>query len=179
MKQKSLIGALAAIAVAAAALLALSAALAPIAQRHAEAERNEMMSVLLPGSTTFTPEAYSGEDESITSVYKGDTGFVVETTTAGYVGDITLMVGVSNDGEVTGVVVRDMEETYGLGANALQDVDFLSQFLHTSGEAAVGETVDAMTGAPVSSKAITRGVKAAVAFVTGADITSSATEWEG
>ena len=90
-----------------------------------------------------------------------------------------LMVGVSNDGKVTGVVVRDMEETYGLGTNALQDVEFLSQFLRTSGEAAVGETVDALTGATVSSKAITKGINAAVAFVTGADVTSSATEWEG
>lgn len=179
MKQRSLIGVLAAIALASGALLALSAALTPVAQRNAEAERMEMMSILLPGSSTFTPEVYSGEDEAIVSVHKGDTGFVVETVTTGYVGNITLMVGVSSGGKVTGVVVRDMEETYGLGANALQDVDFLSQFLGTSGEASVGETVDAMTGATVSSKAITRGVNSAVAFVTGADVSSSATTWEG
>lgn len=179
MKQKSLTGALAVIGIAAALLLGLSTALAPAARRNAEAERLAMMRTLLPGSTAFTPEAYSGADASITAVYKGDTGFVVETVTAGYVGDVSLMVGVGNDGRVTGVVVRDMAETYGLGANALQDTAFLSQFLGTSGEAAVGETVDAMTGATVSSKAITRGVNAAAAFVTGADISSSATEWEG
>lgn len=179
MKHKNLMGALAAIAVAAASLTALAAVLAPIAQRNAEQERHEMMALLLPGSTAFTPEPYSGEDESISAVYKGEGGFVVETVTGGYVGDITLLVGVSNDGEVTGVVVRDLEETCGLGANALRDTEFLSQFLHTTGEAAVGETVDAMTGATVSSKAIARGVNAAVGFVTGADVTSSATEWEG
>ena len=43
----------------------------------------------------------------------------------------------------------------------------------------MGETVDAMTGATVSSKAIARGVNSAVAFVTGADVSSSATEWGG
>ena len=179
MKKNRLMDACTAIAVAAAWLFAISTLLFPVAQRHAEAVRTEMMSVLLPGSTVFTPEAYSGEDEAITAVYKAEGGYVVETTTAGYVGDITLLVGVANDGEVTGIVVRDMEETYGLGAAALQDTEFLSQFLHTSGEAAVGETVDAITGATVTSKAITKGVNAAVGFVTGADVVSSATEWEG
>ena len=46
-------------------------------------------------------------------------------------------------------------------------------------EAAVGEDIDALTGATVTSKAVTRAVNSAVAFVTGADISSSATEWEG
>lgn len=179
MKQKSLLGAIVALAVAAVVLFGLSAALTSVARSNAEAELNEMMALLLPGSTVFTPEDYSGEDESISAVYKGEGGYVVETVTAGYVGDVTLLVGVSNDGHVTGLVVRDMEETYGLGAEALGDLDFLSQFLNTAGEAAVGETVDAMTGATVSSKAIARGVNSAVAFVTGADVSSSATEWGG
>ena len=177
--KKSLIGALIAIAASAAVLVAASAILSPIAQRNTEAERQEMMATLLPGSTTFTPEEYTGEDAAIRSVHKGEGGYVIETVTAGYVGDITMMVGVSSEGKITGVVVRNMEETYGLGSNALQDIDFLSQFLNTSGDAAVGENVDAMTGATVSSKAIARGVNSAAAFVTGADVSSSATEWEG
>ena len=115
MKQKSLLGAIVALAVAAVVLLGLSTALSSMARSNAEAELNEMMALLLPGSTVFTPEDYSGEDESISAVYKGEGGYVVETVTAGYVGDVTLLVGVSNDGHVTGLVVRDMEETYGLG----------------------------------------------------------------
>ena len=177
--KKNFFAALAATGAAAVMLFGLSAVLAPMAQRSAEAERSEMMALLLPGSDTFTPEAYSGEDPSITAVYQGDGGYVVETTTGGYVGDVTLLVGVSSGGKVTGVVVRDMEETWGLGARALRDTEFLSQFLGTSGEAAVGEDVDAMTGATVTSKAIARGVNAAVGFVTGADVTSGATEWGG
>lgn len=179
MKYKSLIGAVAALAVAAAVLFGLSRGLAPVAQRNAEAEQLEMMTTLLPGSSSFTPETYSGEDSAVRSVYKGESGYVVETVTAGYVGDITLLVGVNKDGHVTGLVVRDMEETYGLGMEALSDTEFLAQFLNTSGEAAVGETVDAMTGATVSSKAIAKGVNSAVAFVTGADVSSAATEWGG
>lgn len=113
------------------------------------------------------------------AVYKGETGYVLETKTAGYAGDIYLLVGVDNSGKVTGLTVRDMEETLGLGAQALLDTDFLIQFLGTQGDAQIGEGVDALTGATVTSKAIARGVNAAVGFVTGADTSSGATSWGG
>ena len=50
-----------------------------------------------------------------------------------------------------------------------------------SGKKSAGEIGDKfnLTGATVSSKAITRGVNSAVAFVTGADVSSGATEWGG
>ena len=72
-----------------------------------------------------------------------------------------------------------MEETYGLGFEALTDAEFLAQFLGTEGDAEVGENIDAITGATVTSKAITRSVNAAVAFVTGSDSSSGATSWGG
>ena len=142
-------------------------------------EHLTMMQTLLPGSENFTVEPYAGEDTNIISVHKGETGFVIETRTYGYAGDITMLVGVSNEGSVTGLVVRQLSETFGLGRNALTDTEFLSQYLNTSGEAAVGETVDALTGATVTSKAITRAVNSAVAYVTGADASSGATTWGG
>ena len=90
-----------------------------------------------------------------------------------------MLIGVSKDGKVTGLVVREMSETAGLCLNALNDTDFLAQFLNTSGDAEVGTNVDAITGATVTSKAITRCVNSAVAYVTGADIDSGATSWGG
>ena len=89
------------------------------------------------------------------------------------------MVGVSNEGKVTGLAVESMQETRGLGAEALSDENFLAQFLLTGGDAEVGSNVDALTGATVSSKAVTKAVNSAVAYVTGADTSSSATEWGG
>ena len=89
------------------------------------------------------------------------------------------MVGVSNEGKVTGLAVENMQETRGLGANALSDENFLAQFLLTGGDAEVGSNIDALTGATVSSKAVTKAVNSAVAYVTGADTSSSATEWGG
>ena len=148
-------------------------------QENQEKELQAKMSVLLPGSKTFTAEEYTGEDQTIAYVYKGETGYVIGTTTAGYAGTIRMLIGVHNDGYVTGLQVRQMEETFGLGGEALTDWEFLAQFLRTEGDAAVGENIDAITGATVTSKAITRSVNSAVAFVTGTDVDSSATSWGG
>ena len=170
-----------------------------IAAKNAQAEHLQIMQTILPGSTEFTVEPYDGEDASIVSVHKAENGFVVETMTYGYAGNITMLVGVSNEGKVTGLVVRDMSETFGLGTNALTDHEFLAQFLNGSGEFAVatsgvdafsaatgtesasGETtdVDAITGATVTSKAIVRSVNSAVGYVTDADVASGATSGGG
>ena len=138
-----------------------------------------MLHTILPGSGTFTEEAYEGDDANIRTAYKSENGYVVHVVTAGYAGDISMLVGVSNDGKVQGLVVRNLQETYGLGARALTDTDFLKQFLNTGGTAAAGEDIDALTGATVTSKAVTRGVNSAVSFVTGADTSSGATAWGG
>ena len=179
-------------------LLGTTFTLNGMANTNAQREHLEKMRTLLPGSSAFTLEPYSGEDANIRSVHKAENGFVIETATYGYAGEITMLIGVSNEGKVTGLVVQDLKETYGLGANALTDVDFLSQFLNGSGEFTVathgadafsqatdteisdGATeVDALTGATVTSKAVVRGINSALAYVTGADIDTSATSWGG
>jgi electron transport complex protein RnfG len=76
-------------------------------------------------------------------------------------------------------MVREIHETAGLGRTALVDYDFLVQFLKTEGDAEVGTNVDAISGATVTSKAVTRCVNSAVAYVTGADVDSGATSWGG
>ena len=167
------------IVLAAGILFGVTFALNGSAAKNAQAEHLKIMQTVLPGSVNFVVEPYTGDDANIRSVHKGENGFVIETVTAGYAGDITMLIGVSNEGTVTGVVVRKMSETFGLGANSLTDHVFLSQFLNTSGEAEVGTTVDAITGATVTSKAIARSVNSAVAFVTGADTESGATSWGG
>ena len=167
------------ILVAALILFGASYALNGIASKNAQEEHLWLMQTLLPGSESFVIEPYSGEDANIRSVHKADNGFVIETAVQGYADEITMLVGVSKEGKVTGLVVRKMHETFGLGANALNDHAFLAQFLNTDGDAQVGEGVDAISGATVTSKAIARSVNSAVAYVTGADIESGATSWGG
>ena len=188
------------ILLAAAILFGAAYGLSGITAENAQQNHLRLLKTLLPGSTEFTVEPYSGEDTTIRSVHKGEGGFVIETVTYGYAGNITMHIGVSNAGKVTGLVVRDAHETFGLGGNALTDHVFLAQFLNKSGsfeiatagedafsgataeaETAEGEAtpVDAITGATVTSKAVVRCVNSAVAFVTGADAATEATSWGG
>ena len=181
-------------------LFAVSAGVSGIGIANAQQAHLELMQTLLPGATEFTVEPYSGEDLNIRSVHKAEIGFVVETVTYGYAGEITMLIGVNNAGRVTGLVVREAHETFGLGGNALTDHEFLAQFLNKtgsfevatagadafSGATAEAETVegeaigvDAITGATVTSKAVIRCVNSAIAFVTGADAVTEATSWGG
>ena len=189
-----------AIIIAALILFGASYGLQGIAAERAQSEHLRLLKTILPGSENFTLEPYSGEDANIVSVHKGENGFVVETVTYGYAGNINMLIGVSNEGRVTGLVVREAHETPGLGNEALTDHVFLSQFLNGTGnfavatngadaftgatgeaESAEGESVevDAITGATVTSKAVVRCVNSAVSYVTGADAVTEATSWGG
>ena len=113
------------------------------------------------------------------AVFKADNGFVIQTRVQGYADDIVALVGVNTDGTIAGLVVQEMQETLGLGMQALSSVEFLSQFLFAGTSFTVGENVDALTGATVTSKAIAKAVNSASAYVTGADVDSGATQWGG
>lgn len=200
--KKDILKPIAALVLAAVVLFAVSAGVQGMARRNAQQAHLELLKTLLPGSETFTVEPYAGEDANIRSVHKGENGFVIETATYGYAGEITMLIGVSNDGKVTGLVVREAHETNGLGNNALTDHEFLAQFLNSAGtfevatagadafSGATGEAeaapadgesvaIDALTGATVTSKAVVRCVNSAVSYVTGADATTEATSWGG
>ena len=196
--KKSILIPILAIALCAALLLVANVFLGAVYRINWQSYHVEDMKTLLPGSENFVVEPYSGDDANILSVHKGETGYVIETQTYGYAGNITMLVAVSNEGKVVGLVVRNQAETVGLGAKSLYDHEFLAQFLNktgsfavgapgadafsgATGEAATGEEVyvDAITGATVTSKAIARCVNSAIAYVTGADVESGATSWGG
>ena len=177
-------------------LFGTSFALNDFAGRNAQKEHLWLMQTLLPGSENFTVEPYAGEDANIRSVHKAENGFVIETVTRGYADDIQMLVGVTKEGHVTGLVALEAHETLGLGSRILTDHVFLSQFLNgngsftaatadafsgATGEAETGDEtqVDAISGATVSSKAVIRCVNSAIAYVTGADASSGATSWGG
>ncbi|MEG0875764.1 MAG: FMN-binding protein [Oscillospiraceae bacterium] len=150
--------------------------------RNEEASIEAARSAVLPGSASFTEEEFESSDgvnENIEGVWKSDKGYAIETKAYGYHDDVCLMVGVDMEGKVVGLQVLELNETPGLGRQAKNDRDFLSQFLGTAGTAALDDNVDALSGATVTTKAFIKAVNAASAYVTGADISSGATEWEG
>ncbi len=123
------------------------------------------MKEVLPADS-YTELEYSGSQTNVAAVYQADgQGYVIEVTPSGFGGTIDMVVGIGTDGTVTGVSIISMSETSGLGANASKE-SFRSQFVGKSGELAVskdGGEIDALTGATITSRAVTNGVNTALA----------------
>lgn len=97
-------------------------------------------------------------------------GYCVQVTTNGFGGAIDMMVGVDASGSVTGVSILSMSETAGLGARA-KETAFTDQYAGRAGEIGVSKTADddqniqAISGATITSKAVTLGVNNALKAV--------------
>lgn len=134
----------------------------------AQAKKEAAMNAVLPAQS-YTPVEYTGTDATIEEIQKaGDAGYVVQVSPAGsFSGTLTIMVGVSNENTVTGVEIVKSSETAGLGANAKKDW-FREQFLGLSGTVQVtkdGGEIDALTGATITSRAVSVGVTSALTAV--------------
>ncbi|MBR6708713.1 MAG: FMN-binding protein [Clostridia bacterium] len=95
--------------------------------------------------------------------------YCVNLTAAGFGGDMEMMVGVGADGSVRGVEIVSLAETPGLGSK-VQDEAFLAQYVDKQGTLVLGEQIDAISGATVSSRAVTDGVNAALAALQDAGL---------
>ena len=115
------------------------------------------------------------------SVYQGldasgnTAGYVVNVTSKdGFGGDITITVGISEDKKVTGMEFLTINETAGLGMNA-QNPDFMNQFIGKEGtfnlvkDGASGENdIQALSGATITSTAVTNAMNAALYLIDSA-----------
>ena len=139
----------------------------PIAEIQAEKTRNAI-SVVLPGVGDVEEMVLSGDTGIVSAVYTSEKGYAVEVAPGGFDGEITMMVGIS-EGKVTGISVISHTETPGLGAvaaaNNAKGEAFRGQFVGQSGVLSVGDQIDGMSGATITSKAVTAGVNAALEFV--------------
>ena len=108
------------------------------------------------------------EDSAVTDAYRaGDKGYDVRVAPNGFGGAIDMMVGVDVSGAVTGVAIVSQSETASLGANCTRE-DFRAQFTGKTGTLSVskdGGEIEALTGATVTSRAVTEGVNTALEFV--------------
>ncbi len=108
------------------------------------------------------------EESAVTAAYRaGDRGYVVRVAPNGFGGAIDMMVGVDVSGAVTGVAIVSQSETASLGANCTRE-DFRAQFTGKTGTLSVskdGGEIEALTGATVTSRAVTEGVNTALEFV--------------
>lgn len=112
-----------------------------------------------------------GSIDEVCAVDGGDTGYVITTTDGeGYGGDIQITVGITADGTVSGVSFLSISETAGLGMKATEP-SFYEQYVgvqtdqfYVSKDGGEGEPVDALSGATITTRAVTGAVNAALAY---------------
>lgn len=154
----------------------------PIAEQNAQKIKDSLENVMpgaeseqidVPEGTAVTTETKNATSVTILSAYKmtkdgADAGYCVEVGPTGFGGAVDTMVGIDSDGKVTGIsVISASSETPGLGARSTEP-EFQAQFADQVGtEVAVakdGGSIDALTGATITSRAVSEGVVAAAQF---------------
>ncbi len=180
MKKQSIVGYVAritvvllAIAVVVAALLAVVNGITqPIIDRANAEKTQKAIELVLPGGYEEALTNFTDDTGLVSKVYKGANGYAVEVTPIGFDNTITMMVGVDLEGKVLGISIISHTESAGLGAVAAAKtsagVAFREQFVGLSGSVSVskdGGSVDAITNATITSRAICDGVNAALACV--------------
>ena len=161
-------------AVVALALAGVNSVTAPAIEKLNAEKTQEAIAAVLPGGFDTEVTDYTDESGIVSKVYQGEGGYAVEVGPGGFDNTITMMVGVDNEGKVLGISVVSHTETAGLGAVADADtpkgIAFRDQFVGQSGSVSVtkdGGTMDAITGATITSRAICVGVNAALDCVAG------------
>ena len=93
-------------------------------------------------------------------------GYAAAAEATGYGGPVYLLVGVDVSGEIAGVQVVEQRETPGFYA-LLRDGDFFQNFLghQAASQFVVGENVDGISGATLSSRAVAQAINLSAAKI--------------
>ena len=129
----------------------------PIDKAAAE-KTNKAIAQVLPH---FTEVTYNEEGKYYTAT-DGDTlvGYAIETTTVGFGGPLSLIVGITPDGVIYNTSVLSHAETPGLGAKCTTDEKFMNQWkgfdpsIKKLSVKKDGGDADYVTGATISSRAV-------------------------
>ena len=124
-------------------------------------ERIRIRSVLesiFPDLTRFE------EEEGLFTIYEGEniTGYTFIASGNGYSGSIDMLVGINNDYTIKDIAILSHTETPGLGSRITEE-EFTGQFIGLGADEIVlskdGGSIDAITGATISSRAIADAVR--------------------
>lgn len=166
---------------------------APIAKAEADALANAYRTVFSEAASFEDMEGFDTAsatlvvtdagytDDSIDNCVKAVDGsgnvlgyVITVTSSAGYGGNITFSMGITNDGVINGYSITSISETAGLGMKARDEGDgtFSSQFIGRTAEifevtktgASKSNEIDAISAATITSKAMTYGVDAGVTY---------------
>lgn len=162
----------------------------PIAQAQEDAKQEAYRTVLADADTFVNEEGFkeskaqkilkkAGYDsDDISEVVVGQdrlgetVGYVITVTShEGYGGDIQISVGIETDGTVKGIEMLSISETAGLGMKATE-ADFKDQFKdknvekfsYTKSGEEGDDKIDALSGATITTNAVTNAVDSALAY---------------
>lgn len=147
---------------------------APVIEQRDIQASNEARQDVLQDAEEFK-EVTNIKGDLIEEVYQGIKGgeiigYTIKTAPKGYGGTVEVMVGISNDGKISGVKIGNNSETPGLGSKAAEP-SFKDQYNGKNaqtplnvvkGNASNENDIVAISGATITSKAVTAGVNAAM-----------------
>ncbi len=131
----------------------------------------EYMKEIFPDADTFSVVEDIDFDlaEEAYVAYESDEiiGYVIKTVKSGYGGDIVQLTGIYIDDVIAGIRIASHNETPSLGEKIVE-VDFRDQFVNKSAKAELkldgddDDSIDGITGATTSSKAVIDAVNSAI-----------------
>lgn len=142
-----------------------------IAEISAQTE-NEAKAAVLSEADSFSEEKTVSVESKEYTYFEGTKngeikGYVIPVTTKSYGGDLSLIVGIdAESSKITGVEITSINDTAGLGMKA-KNADFLEQYFGKTAGIGVnkntpsGKEIQAITGATITSKAVTEAVNTA------------------
>lgn len=153
---------------------------APQIAKNSEATRAAAMAEIIPDAEFVEAEPSEvpvpdKETPAIQNIYEaqkdGETvGYCMEVLPSGFGGTLTVVVGINTDGTVAGAKVTSHAETPGLGAKAQSDPTWIVQFAGQAADGSLavtkdGGTINSITGATITSRAVTLAVNTAASYV--------------
>lgn len=150
----------------------------PVIAEQTEKAAETSRAAVLPEAESFVL-LETADDAPVDWCYAGMAGdevvgHVAQATVGGFGGDIEVIVGVDQDGVITGVSVGgpNFQETAGLGEKTRSE-EFRGQYIGKvaplrvikAGQAAGEDTIDSVTAATISSNAVNGAVNDIAAYV--------------
>ncbi|HHV58845.1 MAG TPA: RnfABCDGE type electron transport complex subunit G [Clostridiaceae bacterium] len=148
------------------------------AQGEADSARKQVLAEAESFEAVENFKAILGDEDEfsrINDVYKAIKngsviGHVLTITGQGYGGDMEVIVGIDMQGKITGLKIGENSETAGLGSKVTEEA-FTSQFVNLNPDEPLTvvkvnkskpEEIEAVSGATVSSRAVTTAVQTAL-----------------
>lgn len=165
--------------VAAVSLAATNLLTKDIIALHASEHTQMVMAALVPGASSFVKQTLAADSplQNLTVAKKGDDtlAYIATSVKQGYAGPIEILTAVDTNHVILGISVGGSEfaETAGLGSLAKEE-PFTSQYIGLSAPITLSKeggdnTIDAISGATITSTAVTDGVNESIAAIKEAE----------